>query len=335
VKAKLGKRDQALELFKKVIELNPKDYEANLEIGQLFEQSDSRHALIYYENGVDLLKAELEKRKAEHGPAGDETDFIKPELMLNIGVFRLEIGKDEEAKEAFLEAKQTIDAILKMKEGNPHYQAMRLTCKFNLAYWFEEHNQLGEATEKYKQIIKEEPHYVDAYLRLGLLAKKRGNMKRAEEYFEMAKSYNPKKGNLRPTNQFCMLGHLHHENADHKNSLRYFEHVRKEFNKADSYAVMGIANIEYEASIANRSKPQEKYLQSAMERYLYVLEHDEANAYATLGIANVLAEYGKFEEASEIYKVLRDTCPEMPHAMVNSAHLLVERKSYEQAIVIY
>jgi hypothetical protein len=38
-----------------VIELNPKDYEANLEIANLFEQSEPKHALVYYENALRIL----------------------------------------------------------------------------------------------------------------------------------------------------------------------------------------------------------------------------------------------------------------------------------------
>lgn len=36
-KARQGKKEDAVELFKRVIELNPKDHESNLEVAQLFE----------------------------------------------------------------------------------------------------------------------------------------------------------------------------------------------------------------------------------------------------------------------------------------------------------
>lgn len=39
-KSKLSKREHAIELFKKVIELNPRDSEAYLEIASLLEFSD-------------------------------------------------------------------------------------------------------------------------------------------------------------------------------------------------------------------------------------------------------------------------------------------------------
>jgi hypothetical protein len=53
------------------------------------------------------------------------------------------------------------------------------------------------------------------------------------------------------------------------------------------------------------------------------LEFDEANAYATLGIANIFTEYGKISESTEIYKALKENCPNMHHALVNLGHLSV------------
>ena len=54
-----------------------------------------------------------------------------------------------------------------------------------------------------------------------------------------------------------------------------------------------------------------------MDRYIAVLEHDEANSFATLGIANILAEHGKQNEAFEIYKVIALSNPNMYHPLVN------------------
>ena len=53
-----------------------------------------------------------------------------------------------------------------------------------MGFGFEKFDKYGEANELYKKIIQEEPCYVDAYLRLSYLAKKRGNNKRAFEYLE-------------------------------------------------------------------------------------------------------------------------------------------------------
>lgn len=72
-----------------------------------------------------------------------------------------------------------------------------------------------------------------------------------------------------------------------------------------------------------------------MNTYIQVLEHDECNAFASLGIANILSEYGKVQEALEIYKVLRESNPHLPQPLVNLAHLNMSEGNFETAINFY
>ena len=104
-------------------------------------------------------------------------------------------------------------SLLKIKPEDNRLRAICLTAKFNLGIWYENHNRYGEATERYKSIVQEEPAYVDAYLRLAYLAKNRGNIKRALEYIEQAKANQVKKPDefSKPNNQFCMKGKLLHD----------------------------------------------------------------------------------------------------------------------------
>ena len=78
-KSRLGKVGEGVELFKRVIELNPKDFEANIEIGQVFDQTDPKAAIIYYENALKILNS--------------TNEVVPPELLVNVGTLRLEIGK--------------------------------------------------------------------------------------------------------------------------------------------------------------------------------------------------------------------------------------------------
>lgn len=72
-----------------------------------------------------------------------------------------------------------------------------------------------------------------------------------------------------------------------------------------------------------------------MDRYINVLDKDESNCFATLGIGNILAEYGKLNEAMEIYKVLKESNPNMHHPLLNQAHLSMSQKNYEVAVNLY
>jgi RNA polymerase-associated protein CTR9 len=72
-----------------------------------------------------------------------------------------------------------------------------------------------------------------------------------------------------------------------------------------------------------------------MDKYITVLENDESNAFGSLGVANVLAEHGKIAEAMEVYKVLKETNPNIPHPLLNLAHMNVAEGNYEAAINLY
>ena len=54
---------ETLKLFKRVLELNPKDFDANFEIASLFERSDPTQALVYYEAGIKILRDEIDANK--------------------------------------------------------------------------------------------------------------------------------------------------------------------------------------------------------------------------------------------------------------------------------
>lgn len=76
-------------------------------------------------------------------------------------------------------------------------------------------------------------------------------------------------------------------------------------------------------------------LKKAMDRYITVLETDETNAFASLGVANVLAEHNKVTESMEVYKALKETNPNIPHPLINQAHLNIAQGNYESAINLY
>ena len=55
VKCLQGKRYEALALYKRVIELNPKDHQASFDVAQMFDQVEPPLALVYYEQGLRSL----------------------------------------------------------------------------------------------------------------------------------------------------------------------------------------------------------------------------------------------------------------------------------------
>ena len=121
---------------------------------------------------------------------------------------------------------------------------MRFTIRFNLACCHDDANRIGEATELFKQLIKEEPSYTDAYMRLAYLARKRGDMKRAIDYIEQAKSnHNKGPGHGLPTKLYCMKGRLLTEMGNPPEAFSEYGKALEMSGKRDAYARVGIANI--------------------------------------------------------------------------------------------
>ena len=268
--------------------------------------------------------------------------MIPPELLNNLGVLMMQESRDVEALKNFEEALSNCEKLL--SEGNAEdkrLKAMRISIRFNLACCHDKARRIGEASELLKQIVREEPTYTDAYMRLAYLAQRRGDIKRAIEYIEQGKANHIKDVNHSlPTKLYCMKGRLLTDVGNLPEAYKEYQKALEMSNKRDSYARVGIANIHYLTSTFHRNniEAQEAELRKSMQQYFSVLELDEMNTAGSLGIANVLSEYGKVTEAKEIFKVIEtsETDPTIvKHALLNHAHLLMNDENNEFAINLY
>jgi tetratricopeptide (TPR) repeat protein len=144
---------------------------------------------------------------------------------VTIGTLRLEIGKKDDAKIAYDMAIENCDKLIKdmaVQTGEEYKKlmAIRITARFNLGYWHEMNLDLGEATLIYKDIIREEVTYLDAYLRLAYMANKRGNFERAFALLEDSKK---NVTNQRPVYQYCIKGKMLAENHFTEESVTEFK----------------------------------------------------------------------------------------------------------------
>lgn len=105
-------------------------------------------------------------------------------------------------------------------------------------------------------------------MRLGYLARSRGDSKRALEYIDQAKNAckkNPKAP--LPTKLYCMRGKLLVELGRDKEAFAEFEKAKVLSQGRDQYARVGIANLFYAASANQRSNvmQQEENLRQSMQ----------------------------------------------------------------------
>lgn len=340
-KARMFKREEAIELLDTILENNRSDIDAYLEAAHLTEQHDYDKAINYYTKALKFLekkKDDVRAQKQEKDLAED--DFVNPIYYNNLAVLYMKKEKKDEAYEMIGKARETLKTIRKILPQSTRLKAISMTLYFNEACHFESIGAIGDATNIYKYIIKEEPYYVDAYLRLAILAKNRGGLSKAVEYAEKAARYQV---DQKPVIPYCVLGNFYlDQQQDAKAEKEFVKAINK--NPNDAYAYLSIGNIIYNYACRLRDNPkkQEDKLREALKRYMRAMECDDSNAFAAVGIGNIIGEYGMANEAMEIYRVVRENHQQIPHAMVNSGHILASEgqipnalKLYEKALEIY
>jgi tetratricopeptide (TPR) repeat protein len=237
--------------------------------------------------------------------------MVPPELLNNYAVLLMEHNKNGEAKKVLTEALNNCESL--QQNGGAEdirLKALKITTRFNLACCLENENNIGEATEILKALTKEEPSYTDAYVRLAQLAKKRGDLQRAIQYIDSAlQNAIQKPPHSKPVNLLCIRGKLLVDMGKLDEAKQEYVKAMELSGNRDTYAFVGLANINYALSVQYRHdmNVQEAQLRSALSKYFGILEIDEFNTYASLGIGNILTEYGKVTEAKEIYKLLANS----------------------------
>jgi tetratricopeptide (TPR) repeat protein len=189
-KARMFKREEAIELLDTILENDRGDIESYLQAAHLTEQFDYDKAIEYYTKALDFLEVKM-KKVQEGKPEAEltEDDFVNPIYYNNVAVLYMKKEQREEANKMVTKARETLKKLRKNNPQSIRLKSISITLYFNEACQFEATGGIGEATNIYKYIIQEVPYYVDAYLRLAVLAKQRGGLAKAIEYAEKAARY--------------------------------------------------------------------------------------------------------------------------------------------------
>jgi len=125
VKTIQGKRYEAMALYKRLLEINPRDHTSSFHVAQLFDQIDQNLALKYYEQGLLALQSSIETALKGHiqetGKAdnmldereesedvrakkakfyADAKNIVPPEILNNVGVLRMELAAQQKFQNA-------------------------------------------------------------------------------------------------------------------------------------------------------------------------------------------------------------------------------------------
>ncbi|XP_076339000.1 RNA polymerase-associated protein Ctr9 [Tachypleus tridentatus] len=313
-----SKRDQAKSHLKKVTEQFPDDVEAWIELAQILEQLDIQGALSAYGTATRILN---EKVQAD----------VPPEILNNVGALHFRLGNLQEAKkyyEASLERSRN-----EAQHDEHYYSAISVTTNYNLARLFEALSQFHKAERLYKNILREHPNYVDCYLRLGCMARDRGQIYEASDWFKEALQVNQDHPDA-----WSLIGNLHLAKQEWGPGQKKFERILKQDATAnDTYSLVALGNVWLQTlHQPTRDKEKEKRHQDrAIAIYKQVLRIDPKNIWAANGIGAVLAHKGYITEARDVFAQVREATADFCDVWLNISHVYVEQRQYVAAIQMY
>ncbi|BFZ05310.1 hypothetical protein BsWGS_08349 [Bradybaena similaris] len=312
------KREIARQHMKKVTEQFPDDVEAWIELAQIMEQTDVQGALSAYGTATRILK---EKVEAD----------IPPEILNNVAALHFRLGNYSDARkyyEASLERSKS-DA----QHDETYYSAISVTTTYNLARLYEALHEYDKADKFYRNILRDHPNYVDCYLRLGCMARDRGQIYEASDWFKEALQINQDHPDA-----WSLIGNLHLAKQEWGPGQKKFERIlQRQATKDDAYSLIALGNVWLQTlhqPMRDREK-EKRHQDRALAMYKQVLRNDPRNIWAANGIGCVLAHKGCINESRDVFAQVREATADFCDVWLNIAHIYVEQRQYVAAVQMY
>ncbi|XP_018570390.1 RNA polymerase-associated protein CTR9 homolog isoform X2 [Anoplophora glabripennis] len=313
-----SKRDIAKNHLKKVTEQFPDDIEAWIELAQILEQSDLQGSLNAYGTAIQILKKDVQAE-------------IPTEILNNVGALHYRLSNLDEANKNLEEA--LVRAKVEAEHDPQYYNSISVTITYNLARLNEALCLFDKSEKLYKDILKEHPNYVDCYLRLGCMARDKGHIYEASDWFKEALRINTEHPDA-----WSLLGNLHLAKAEWGPGQKKYERILKNpATSQDSYSLIALGNVWLQTlHQPTKDKEREKrHQERALSMFKQVLKIDPKNIWAANGIGAVLAHKGAVNEARDIFAQVREATADFCDVWLNIAHVYVEQKQFVSAIQMY
>lgn len=313
------KRESARSYLKKVTDQSPDDVEAWLQYAQILERYDVNTALQAYNKAMET-----------YDQLGDD---IPPELINNIAALYFRNGDLDQASKYYEKSQARIEAELHKHPDDSYYGAISVTVTYNLARLYEAFHKTEDAERLYKNILREHPNYIDCYLRLGCMARDRGEIYDSSDWFKEALQINQDNPEA-----WSLIGNLHLGKQEWGPGQKKFERIiQRPSTKDDNYAMISLGNVWLQSlHQPTRDKFKEKrHQERALSIFKSVLRADGRNIWAANGIACILAHKGHLSEARDIFSDVREATADFSDVWLNIAHIYTEQRQYVAAIQMY
>ena len=312
----MEKREQAKKLLENVTKQQPDDIEAWIELAQILEDTDVQAALNAYEQASNMLREHV-------------SPDLPPEILNNIGSLQFRSNHLEEAKSLYREALERCRA--EVEHDVNYYAGMSITIRYNLARVHESLHEDLVAERIYRQILSEQSGYIDCFLRLGSMARDRGQIHEALDFFKEAfrvDQDNPE--------AWSLIGNIHLSKKEFGLAQKKFEKILEK-HKDDTYALVALGNMWLETlyqPTKDKTK-QDKHYERALQLFKHVLKVDQGNIWAANGVGCLLAWKGHITHARDIFAQVRESTADFCDVWINIAHIYVEQKQYIPAVQMY
>ncbi|XP_067928007.1 RNA polymerase-associated protein CTR9 homolog [Watersipora subatra] len=312
------KRDLAKQHLRKVTDQYPDDVEAWIELAQILESNDVQGALTAYGKATSILR---EKVEAD----------VPPEILNNVAALHFRLGNLSDAQKYY---EASLERSKRESEHDEHYySAISVTTTYNLARLYEARNEDNRAEKLYKNILKEHPNYVDCYLRLGCMARDRGQIYEASDWFKEALQINQDHPDA-----WSLIGNLHLAKQEWGPGQKKFERIlSRPTTKDDPYSLIALGNVWLQtlhAGIKDKDK-EKRHQDRALSMYKQVLRNDNRNIWAANGIGCILAHKSLLNEGRDVFAQVREATADFSDVWLNIAHIYVEQKQYIAAVTMY
>lgn len=327
VYGKLGKKDDAVIMLRRVVELDPGNVDALIVTAELLHASQERKDQIIAISSY--IAAEKVMKNA--------SEIVPMEVYANLGVLQHRVGKTADAIRCFRQALDQIDNERDEEtksnddgeEPLPTPTEANVTILYNIALVYEETGERDRAKAIYESILAEFPQYVDALLRLGCMQRDRGDDTGALKTFDKALEMDP------TCAEACLLqGNIFLRKREWVFAQKKFEKVMGMPNlKNDPYAFLSMGNI-FMSNLGEKNR-YTKNMSLSEGYYKKIMQNHSSNIYAANGLGIMIAEKGNFELAKQIFSQVREASPGMADSWINLAHIFVAEERYGEAIQLY
>lgn len=168
----VGDTAKALSAFQTATELNPKFYNAYVQIGLLLKAKKDKNAEKYFDNAI----------KVSSKP--EDALYAKANLLKEEGVRLYDANKDAQATEQLSKAAQSFKQVIEVNYKNVEAYMGAGFCYYQM-------DSVEEAYKYYEMATKIEPAYAGAYFSKGLCAEDLGKKKEAMNLYQNCLNIDP------------------------------------------------------------------------------------------------------------------------------------------------